>query len=234
MGKSVAILQSNYVPWKGYFDLIRSVDEFILYDDVQYTRRDWRNRNQIKTERGLQWLTIPVKVKGKYTQPIREVEIDDPAWAEKHWQTIVQNYRTAEYFSQMRPALEELYLGCQEALLSQVNFRFLSRICQILEIPTKLTWSMDYEMTGDRTARLVSLCQQAGGTLYLSGPAARVYIEPELFDDAGIELRYMEYSGYPAYPQLYPPFAHNVSVIDLLMNAGANAGHFLQRDPARE
>src|SRR5438046_4323553 len=97
MARKAAIVQSNYIPWKGYFDLIRRVDEFILYDDVQYTRRDWRNRNLIKTPQGLRWLTIPVEVKGKYYQSIRDTKIADPVWAASHWQTIVHNYGRAPH-----------------------------------------------------------------------------------------------------------------------------------------
>jgi hypothetical protein len=114
MPRKAAIVQSSYIPWKGYFDLIRQVDEFILYDDVQYTRRDWRNRNLIKTPHGLSWLTIPVDVKGKYFQSIRETRIADPGWAERHWKTIVHNYSRAPHFDHHRQKLEELYLGCAE------------------------------------------------------------------------------------------------------------------------
>ena len=96
--KKVAIVQSNYIPWKGYFDMIASVDEFILYDDMQFTRRDWRNRNLIKTPTGLQWLTIPVKVKGKFEQKIRETEIEGHDWAKTHWQSLVHNYGKAKHF----------------------------------------------------------------------------------------------------------------------------------------
>lgn len=106
--KKVAILQSNYIPWKGYFDLIAAVDEFILYDDMQYTRRDWRNRNQIKTPQGLQWLAVPVQVKGKYHQTIREAEIDGNDWAEVHWKTLVQNYRHALHFNEITAILDPL------------------------------------------------------------------------------------------------------------------------------
>lgn len=109
--KKVAILQSNYIPWKGYFDLIGAVDEFILYDDMQYTRRDWRNRNQIKTPQGVQWLTVPVRVKGKYEQKIRDTEIDGSDWAVAHWKALVQNYARAPHFAEIAAWLEPLYLS---------------------------------------------------------------------------------------------------------------------------
>lgn len=128
--KKVAILQSNYIPWKGYFDMIAAVDEFILYDDMQYTRRDWRNRNQIKTPQGVQWLTVPVKVKGKYHQTIRETEIDATNWAAAHWKTLTQNYRRAPYFTEIAAWLEPLYTECSYTHLSQLNRCLLEAVNQ--------------------------------------------------------------------------------------------------------
>jgi hypothetical protein len=119
--KKVAILQSNYIPWKGYFDMIAAVDEFILFDDMQYTKRDWRNRNQIKTPHGVQWLTVPVLVKGKYHQKIRETEINGIEWAAAHWQALLQNYRRAPYFSEIATWLEPLYLCKSECNISQLS-----------------------------------------------------------------------------------------------------------------
>src|SRR5687767_6291071 len=132
MSKTVAIVQSNYIPWKGYFDLIDRADEFILLDDVQYTRRDWRNRNRIKTPRGLEWLTIPVEVKGKYHQSIKETVVSDPDWPRRHWSTISQHYARAPFFPLYRERLEELYLTTTERFLSDVNHRFLVALCDVL------------------------------------------------------------------------------------------------------
>jgi hypothetical protein len=226
--KAVAIVQSNYVPWKGYFDLIRAVDEFILFDDMQYTRRDWRNRNRIKTPQGGLWLTIPVESKGKYLQKICETAISDPGWPTQHWKTIGQFYAKAPYFGQYREPLEQLYRGCHAKYLSQVNHLFLTAICQVLGITTRLSWSMDYSAVEGKTERLVSLCKQAGAAKYVSGPAARDYIDPAQFAAAGIELEYFDYSGYPEYHQLYPPFRHDVSIVDLILNEGPNAIRFMK------
>src|SRR6266542_1166967 len=142
MTKKVAILQSSYIPWKGYFDLINLVDEFILFDDMQYTRRDWRNRNIIKTPKGPIWLTIPVEVKGKYYQKIKDTIISDPNWGKTHWATVVHNYSKARYFAMYREVFENLYLNSEEKFLSRVNYLFLSAICEILGIKTKISWSM--------------------------------------------------------------------------------------------
>ncbi|HKW08044.1 MAG TPA: WbqC family protein [Candidatus Dormibacteraeota bacterium] len=226
--KRVAIIQSNYIPWKGYFDIINSVDEFILYDDRQFTRRDWRNRNLIKTSEGLRWLTIPVQVKGKFEQAIEETMIDDSSWAEKHWKTIAQTYARAPHFRAFEASVEKLYAGADSKRLSDVNRRFIEGICQVLGIETEIKWSSDYGASGDRTARLVDLCEKAGAREYLSGPAARAYIENDLFVAGGIDLIYMDYSGYPEYPQLYGKFEHGVSVLDLIFNAGADAPRFMK------
>jgi len=229
MAKKVAILQSNYIPWKGYFDLINSVDEFILYDDVQFTRRDWRNRNKIKTPQGIVWLTIPVKVKDRYYQKIKETEVSSTTWAASHWKTLQYNYARAPFFDTYAPTFAEIYDQlAQETLLSRINFTLLKAICGILGIRTQLSWSMDYELVEGKTERLVNLCQQAGGDTYLSGPAAQDYLQPEIFEQAGITLAYYDYSGYPEYPQLFPPFEHSVSILDLLLNVGPDAPRYMK------
>ena len=227
--KKVAIVQSNYLPWKGYFDLIGLVDEFILYDSVQYTRRDWRNRNLIKTPQGLQWLTIPVVVGGKYHQRIDETRISDPEWNVKHWKALAHAYRRSPYFEAYRARLECLFLDCRETYLSKINHRFLVTICDILGIATPLACSTQYPSQGDdKTERLVGLCRAAGASVYLSGPAARNYLSPELFAAAGIELRYMDYSGYPEYPQFHGTFEHGVTILDLLFQCGPTAPHYMK------
>ncbi len=225
--KRVAIVQSNYIPWKGYFDLIAAVDEFILYDDVQYTRRDWRNRNRIKTPRGVEWLTIPVDVKGKFHQRIRETRVADMRWPRTHWRTIATNYGRARYFDEYAGRIEALYLGCDEEYLSRINMLFMRALCEILGIHTRITWSMDYPLAEGRSERLVELSKCAGAQHYLSGPSAREYLDEGLFQRAGIAVSYMDYAGYPSYAQLYGPFEHSVSVLDLIFNEGPNAPRFM-------
>lgn len=226
--KRVAIVQSSYIPWKGYFDLIRAVDEFILFDDVQFTKRDWRSRNRIKTAQGPLWLTVPVQTKGRYHQTIREVVVSDSSWQVDHWRSIRAHYARAPYFPRYRDALERLFLERTESRLSEINRRLIEGLCELLGIRTTLTWSMDYASDGTKTDRLVSLCRQCGATEYLSGPSAGVYIDAERFAAEGIALRYADYSSYPEYPQLYPPFDHQVSVIDLLVHAGPDAVAYMK------
>ena len=222
--KRVAIVQSCYIPWKGYFDLVNSVDEFILYDDCQYTRQDWRNRNRIKTPRGTRWLTIPVTVNGLYQQRLDETEAADPKWSTRHWDIIRHAYRRAPYFEAYADEVESAYVNsASEPRLSKINRGFIEIVSRFLGITTTLKWSTDYAARGSATKRVVDLCEQAGAGLYLSGPSARAYIEESMFAERGIELRYFDYTGYPEYRQLYPPFDHNVSVLDLLFSVGPNA-----------
>lgn len=226
--KRVAILQSNYIPWKGYFDIINSVDEFIIYDNMQYTRRDWRNRNLIKTSNGLLWLTIPVEVKGKFLQKIRETKISDTQWAKKHWNTIMHNYSKAKYFKDYKDTFAELYLQNTDLYLSDINYKFIKTINEILNIKTSIKWSWEYKVEGNSAEQLINLCKQADANIYLSGPAAKDYIQETKFEKEGIKLIWMDYSSYPEYYQLFPPFLHGVSVLDLIFNEGLNAHKFMK------
>ena len=226
--KKIAILQSNYIPWKGYFDLIASVDEFILYDDMQYTRQDWRNRNQVKTPQGAQWLTVPVKVKGKFHQSIRDVEIAGHKWAEKHWKTLNQNYLRSPYFKEVSSFLEPTFLQYRHTLLSQLNRELIETVCRYLGITTKISNSWNYTLVEGKTERLVDICVQAGAREYISGPAAKDYIVQALFAEAHIKLEWFDYSGYTEYPQLWGAFLHNVTILDLLFNCGPMASQHMK------
>lgn len=231
--RKVAILQSNYIPWKGYFDLINLVDEFILYDDVQYTVNDWRNRNRIKTPEGAQWLTIPIQ--NQFGQKIHQARVSRSDWAVKHWKSIRQNYSKSKHFKLHKDRFESLYLDCKEDSLSRINRQFVEAICQALGIKTRITWSMDYALPDGKTERLVHLCKDVKATEYLSGPSAKAYLDEALFEKENISVSYMDYSGYPEYPQLFPPFEHSVSVLDLIFNTGEDAPRFMKsfKEPIR-
>jgi len=223
MGKRVAIIQSSYIPWKGYFDIVRSVDEFVLLDDAQFTRRDWRNRNLIKTSEGLRWLTIPVETKGRFDAPIDTIRVAEP-WAGKHWATLRHAYARAPHFGGLAKRIEALYHSLDKVqYLSVVNRCALEAVCSILGIDTPIRWSREYPLKGTRTDRLLSICVAAGATEYVSGPSARAYMELDKFAAAAISVRFVDYSGYPSYDQLHGPFVHGVSILDLLFNMGENA-----------
>ena len=171
--KTVAIVQSNYIPWKGYFSLIDLVDEFVILDEVQFTKNDWRNRNKIKTRDGVQWITIPVRQE-RLDQKISEVTVSDARWSRKHWNTLVQNYSKAPRFKRHASLVEDMYLEAGKLWrLSDINVLFIRRLCSVFQVETKLTSCTDYVMTGDRVQRLVNICMQTGAGRYLSGPAAR-------------------------------------------------------------
>ncbi len=226
--KKVAVVQSNYIPWKGYFDMIAAVDEFILYDDMQYTRRDWRNRNQIKTPQGLQWLTVPVLVKGKYYQKIRETKIDGTEWPHAHWKSLELNYRRSPYFDEVAAWLRPLYFSENYSHLSQLNRNFIEAICNYLGVQTKITNSWDYSLGEGKTERLANLCLQAGATEYIAGPSSKAYVDEKIFSGLGIKLTWFEYDDYPEYPQLWGNFTHGLTVLDVLFNCGKNSPRFMK------
>ena len=226
--KTIAISQSNYIPWKGYLDIIHSVDEFVLYDDAQFTERDWRNRNRIKTPTGLKWLTIPIEAKGKSLQKIKDTRISDPRWGKKHWETIRHSYSKTQFFKDYRGLFEELYLTCNEKFLSRINCRFLKAINQVLGIGTGISLSSDFDLPEGKNERLLSICREAGATKYISGPAAKEYLDEYIFREEGIEVEWMDYSDYPEHYQLFPPFEHGVTILDLIFNEGPNAKNFMK------
>ena len=224
----VAINQSNYISWRGYFDMIKSVDLYILYDDVQYTRRDWRNRNKIKTAHGVKWLSIPVNVKGRYFQKIKETTISDKSWNTKHLKTLKGSYSKAKFFKDVFPFIENLYLTANFETISEINFHFIRAICDFLNIKTEIVFSSSYDLTNQhKTDRLVDICKQAKATEYISGPLAKDYINEDKFNNEEIKLTWMDYSGYLDYPQLHGDFVQKLSILDLLFNCGEDSIKFI-------
>jgi len=227
----VAMIQSSYLPWKGYFDQINMADVFVFYDDVQYTKEDWRTRNRIKTPQGLQWLTVPCGEDLK--RRICDVRIESSHWQRKHWKTIVQNYRKARYFDDYRRILEPLYVDRTWTSLSELNqtvIRVIAR--EILGITTELRDSREFELSPDkhREDRWLELMEKLGARKLLAGPRARDYLDEEAMNkvrNRGVRIVWMDYSGYPEYRQLYPPFEHFVSIIDLVFNEGPAAPKFM-------
>lgn len=225
VNKKIAILQSNYIPWKGYFDLIASVDEFILYDDVQYTKNDWRNRNKIKTVKGVEWISIPVG--GNIAKKIQEVELPENVWQSKHWKTLQSNYQKAPCFEEIASLIQPIYHQ-KFRYLSDINRAFIEIICHYLGIKTKITSVSDYETGEGQTDRLVQLCMQTNADEYISGPAAKNYLDETLFSEKNIKVQWFNYDGYKEYPQLWGEFTHEVSVLDLLFNCGSEAPRYMR------
>ena len=224
----VAILQSNYIPWKGYFDIINSVDHFVIYDTAQYTKNDWRNRNKIKTVQGLTWLTIPVKTKGNSDQKINESGVTDQKWRKKHWSTIKQSYSKSPFFKDYEKDFENIFLHGSSENLSQINFSFISKINEILGIETKLHWSSDFNLLEGKIERLVKICEDLSASVYLSGPSAQDYLDESLFDKSNIVVEWIDYNNYPEYRQLHGSFEHGVTILDLIFNEGPNASKYMK------
>lgn len=227
MAKKIAILQSNYIPWKGYFDIINSVDEFILYDDAQYTKNDWRNRNKIKTLQGIQWLSIPVRHYA-LDQKIKDTKIVDKKWYKKHWSTLSQNYAKAKYFKEYKDMFEALYLNCNEVYLSQINYKFMMTINTILGIETSIRWSSEFDLLEGKTEKLLAICKACHADTYVSGPAAKNYFDEVLAQKENIQVEWLDYSGYKEYNQLHKPFEHTVTILDLIFNEGDNAKAYMK------
>jgi len=222
----VAIGQSNYLPWKGYFDLIHDVDLFVFYDDVQYTIRDWRNRNRIKTAHGTRWLTVPVG--SSRDRLIQDVAITDGDWQRVHWNTIRHAYARAPHFDRLADYLREIYLERTWTKLSELNQQLTRDIARDwLGIRTEFVESSKLAVEGRKQDRIFALLQKVGAKVYVSGPAAKAYLDKARFEREHVELVWKDYSGYPAYDQLHPPFEHAVSIVDLLFHTGAEAPHYI-------
>jgi len=222
---NVVILQPSYIPWRGYFDQIRRADLFIFYDDIQYDKHGWRNRNQIKTHQGKQWLTIPVNSKGVTSgMPIKDVRIDwSKPWAKSQLKSLTIAYSKSSYFKSYRPLLESMFERKDETL---ADFTIETSILLAQELGfTSTRFMRSSELSnvdGQKTDRVINVLKQVGATHYLCGPSASSYMEPEKFAAAGISFEYMQYN-YPEYPQLHPPYDQFVSILDLLFMTGKDA-----------
>ena len=222
-----AIVQPSYIPWRGYFDIIRRVDLFVFYDDVQYDRRGWRNRNRVKTPQGARWLTIPVHARGSQIEniPIHHIETAGDDWAEEHLRTLTHLYARAPHFREYEPWLQRVYAS-PPPLLADFTIATTIDLASMLGIDTPFVRSSTLGASGAKSARLIDVLRKVGATQYLSGPSARAYLDEEAFRDAGIEVEWMNYA-YPEYPQLYPPYDPHVTVLDLLFMTGARAHELL-------
>jgi len=233
VARTIIVTQSNYLPWRGWFNMLRQADGLVLLDSVQFTRRDWRNRNRIKTAQGALWLTVPVEAKGRFSQAVDETRISATGWAEEHLRSIALSYARAPHFALVFPWLEvQLRAAAAEPLLTRLNEALIRALCEGLALSLPIARDTDLFpretlLSLDPSERLAVLTEAMGGTRYVSGPAARAYLDPAPFTRRGIEVTWMDYSGYPDYPQLWGSFEPTVSVIDLMLNMGKDAPRYL-------
>tara|TARA_B100001287_G_scaffold106033_1_gene89221 strand:+ start:2834 stop:3430 length:597 start_codon:yes stop_codon:yes gene_type:complete len=195
---------------------------------MQYTKRDWRNRNLIKTPNGLKWLSIPVEVKGKYFQKINETKVFDKTWNKSHLETLKQNYNKAKFYKETISWIEELYMNCNFEYLSEINLYFIKEINKYLNIKTEIRFSKDFDLHQDRNMRLINLCVDLKATDYYSGPAAKFYIDEDLFKKNNLNVHYFDYLNFEKYEQLYGGFEHGVSIFDLIFNTGTSSIDFIR------
>lgn len=218
------VIQSCYLPWRGYFDLIHNCDLFVFHDDIQYTKQDWRNRNRIKTPNGLKWLTVPAGSAPTQTN-IDQVAIAGFSWARQHLAAIKNNYRKSPFFEDTFNFLESL-LARPWQKLSDLNITLTQEIAKRLGIRAKFAKSSELKISGKKTDRIIDICRRTGADHYLSGPSAKAYLDEDKLRSCGIKLSYQNYN-YPPYPQLFGPFEPQVSIIDLMFNCGPQAPQYI-------
>ena len=214
----VGVIQSNYLPWRGYFDFVDDVDLFVVHDDVQFTKGDWRNRNRLKTPQGMTWMTVPVHYRHT-AQLICETAIDHSRnWQREHRNMIAAHLGKAPYVQDVYDLIEPQF-EARHRTISGLNVGLMEAICRYLAIRTPLRFSSELGLTGVRTERLIELLTAVGATTYVSGPSAKAYLDESRFRDVGIQLEYKEYD-YAPYPQLFGPFEAAVSIVDTIAHCG--------------
>lgn len=216
---TVVILQPGYLPWLGFFDQMRRADVFVYYDDVQYDTHGWRNRNRIKTQRGPLWLTVPVRHSGLSKPRILDVAIDARTnWAKKHVASIRQAYAAAPFAQQYIGALEAVLMESWERLVD-LDLAVVDLLAAWLDTRPRIERASALGIGGQQTQRLVNICRHFGATRYLSGSAARTYLDVALLERSGIAVEWQDFA-HPVYPQLHGEFVPYLSAIDLILNCG--------------
>lgn len=220
--KKGIITQSNYIPWKGFFYSLANVDVFVIYDDMQYTRRDWRNRNKLIGGNGPKWQSVPVDVKGNFHVKIKDVVVSSNNWKKDHINFLLNNYRKAKNFKLLMPWLEEIYDKVASKYLTDINEYFIREINDRLGIKVEIRRSSEFVLAEGKTERLLNICADLGIDKYYSGPAAKAYVDEGLFASKNVLVEYWDYSLFESYNQLWSGFEHGVSVLDLMFNVPEN------------
>lgn len=225
----VSIHQPGYLPWPGYFHRLALSDVHVFFDDVQYEKHGLNHRNRIKTAQGPQWLTVPVRTRGRFgVTLLKDAEIADDRWRRRHWRSLVQHYRRAPHFAPHAPFFEQLYHQGWERLLP-LNVTIIEYLVKALGLKPVTVYASELSVTGQKSDRVFNICRAVGATVYLSGVLGRDYLEVEQFNAAGIGVLFQAYR-FPAYHQLYKDHVPNLSVVDLLFNCGPKSLDVLMAD----
>lgn len=224
MSKIIAILQPGYLPWLGFFEQLHRSDVFVIYDDVQYDKNSWRNRNRIKTPNSVGWLTVPVH--GKTTIKVLEVAIDNNQnWRQKHIKALKNNYSKAPHFKEYWPVFEKI-LSQEWDNLADLNITLVKEIMRILRLDRQIEFSSQLNIGGDRISRLINICKYFKADIFYEGAAGRDYIDEKVFNQAGIKVEFQDYK-HPEYRQLHGDFVSHLSVVDLIFNEGPKSFQIL-------
>lgn len=231
---TLVVLQPGYLPWLGFFDQMQRSDVFVYYDDVQFDKHGWRNRNRVKAPDGApHWLTVPVLHSGRNWPAILEVEIDNRTpWARKHVGTLEQFYRKAPHLERYLPGLAEV-LERRWTLLVDLDLAVTGLICGWLGLTRPTLRASALGVPGKQSERLLALCRHVGARRYLSGNAAKDYLDTELLARNRIEVEWQDYV-HPIYPQQHGDFVPHLSIVDLLFNCGGESAAILGRAGVRE
>ena len=220
----IAAVQSNFLPWIGYFDLISSVDTFVILDTVQYTKRDWRNRNRVMGPNGVTWMTVPVETKGKREQKIVDTRIAEPEWVEAVSKTLEHSYGKAPYFAELFPKILEIFEKHRLGFLSPLNKDLIEMISSYLGIKTRVISSADLSLKDGKSERLLDLSIKLGASEYLSGRLAQSYLDESLFTSAGVRVSWIDYGTYPPHSGVWGESLEPLSVVDGLFSMGNGFG----------
>jgi hypothetical protein len=217
---TVTISQSNYLPWRGYFSQIQNSDFFVFLDNVQFTRRDWRTRNQIRTPQGAEWLNIPISKSESQFELIENVRILNDSFLEKHLETIRRNYSRAKHFNPNWVELQTILCDSYNENLSTFNQKVIENISERFRLKCSFMNAGQFENSTDATERLLNICLALNATKYQTGPKAKSYLDVARFNSEGIEVIWSNYE-LKKYDQLWNlDFDPNVSVVDLILNVG--------------
>jgi hypothetical protein len=225
--RTLAAHQPNYVPWLGYLHKAEQADVFVLADDVQYTKHGYVNRNRVRTGEGWQWLTVPVRSRGRAGQLIRDTELEtDLPWARKHVQTFEWNYRDAPFFEEHMPFLRDVFAS-QPTHLLELNLQLLKYLLDQLEIDTELRMSSELPKRTERSQRLADMAVACDCTTYLAGDGgSQQYLDEAVLQAAGVEVRFTTFQ-HPVYAQCFPGFEAGMCAFDLLFNCGPRSREVL-------
>lgn len=223
----VAISQSNYIPWAGYFGLVAQCDVFVFLDDVQFTSRDWRSRNRIKTARGLKWLSIPVG--DSRSRRICDVELPDNDWRRSHRSSIIEAYKGSRNFEFGLDLVDKIFSELAIDTLSNFNQNLIKYIAvEIIGIKCKFLDSREIVQSGVGSDRILSICNSLSTDQYISGPSAASYLNFEDFSSSGIELAFADYSKMRKYEQQHGDYEPKVSIVDMIFNVKSDLSEFIE------